>query len=79
MSLFSSILYHCRFLLLIVWRESTSYVFPFRMVFYYLVTTGWIFDISLCENSINQSINVKYRILDSVFLSFGLFFTEGGS
>ena len=26
------------------------------MVFFYLVTTGWIFDISLCENSINQSI-----------------------
>ena len=28
--------------------ESTSYVFPFRMVFFYLVTTDWIFDISLC-------------------------------
>ena len=28
------------------------------MVFSYLVTTGWIFDINLlCENSINQSIN----------------------
>ena len=27
------------------------------MVFFYLVTTGWIFDISLCENSFNQSIN----------------------
>ena len=26
----------------------------FRMVFFYLVTTGWIFYISLCENSINQ-------------------------
>ena len=23
------------------------------------MTTGWIFDISLCENSINQSINQK--------------------
>ena len=35
-----------------------SYVLSFRMVFFYLVTTGWIFDnISLCENSINQSIN----------------------
>ena len=34
--------------------ESTSYVFPFRMVFFDLVTTGWIFHISLCENSINQ-------------------------
>ena len=27
------------------------------MVFFYLVTAGWIFDISLCENSINQLIN----------------------
>ena len=26
--------------------ESTSYVFSFRMVFFYLVTMGWIFDIS---------------------------------
>ena len=33
--------------------ESTSYVFSFRMVF---STTGWIFDISLCEYSINQTI-----------------------
>ena len=36
--------------------ESTSYVFSFRMVVFYVVSTGWIFDISLlCENSINQS------------------------
>ena len=27
--------------------ESTSYVLSFRMVFFYLVTTAWIFDISL--------------------------------
>ena len=27
--------------------ESTSYVLSFRIVFLYLVTTGWIFDISL--------------------------------
>ena len=26
-------------------------------VFFYFVTTGWIFYVSLCENSINQSIN----------------------
>ena len=26
--------------------ESTSYVLSFRVVFFYLVTTGWIFDIS---------------------------------
>ena len=37
--------------------ESTSYVLSFRMVFFYLVTTGRIFNISLCENSTNQSIN----------------------
>ena len=35
--------------------ESASYVFSFRMVFFYLVTTGWIFDISLlCETSIQK-------------------------
>ena len=43
--------------------KSTSYVLSFRMVFFYLVTTGWIFDISLCENSINQSINRKISIM----------------
>ena len=26
------------------------------MMFFYLVTTGWIFYISLCDNSSNQSI-----------------------
>ena len=36
--------------------KSTSYVTSFRMmVFFYLVTTGWIFNISLCEHSINQN------------------------
>ena len=35
------------------------------MAFFYLVTTGWIFGISLCENSINQSINHD-RILASL-------------
>ena len=38
-----------------------SYVLSFRMVFFYLVTTGWILDISLCENSINQSIGTSDR------------------
>ena len=34
--------------------ESTSYVLSFRTVFFYLVTKGWIFDISLLfENSTN--------------------------
>ena len=32
--------------------ESTSYVLSFRMVFFYLVTTGWIF--YLRENSIKN-------------------------
>ena len=45
-------LYHFRFLF--VW-EYTSYVLSFRTVFFYLVTTDWIFDISLCENSINST------------------------
>ena len=39
--------------------ESTSYVLSFRMVFFYLVTTGWIFYIIslLCEiQSINASL-----------------------
>ena len=36
--------------------ESTSYVLSFRMAFFHLVTTGWMFYLSLlCENSINQS------------------------
>ena len=45
--------------------ESTSYIFPFRMVFFYLVTTGWIFDIiiSRCEISINQSNQVYPGII----------------
>ena len=37
--------------------EGTSCLISFRMVFLYLVTTDWIFDIIrlLCKNSINQS------------------------
>ena len=34
--------------------SHTSYVLSFRMVFFYLVTTGWIFYIRLYENSINH-------------------------
>ena len=34
--------------------ESASCVFSFRIVFFYLVTTGWIFDIISCENSKNS-------------------------
>ena len=32
--------------------ESISYVFSFRVVFFFFVTTGRIFYISLCDNSI---------------------------
>ena len=40
--------------------ESTWYVAPFRMVFFYLVTTGWIFDISLYVRiQSNQSIVLR--------------------
>ena len=37
--------------------ESTSYVLSFWIVIFYLVTTGWVFDISLdlCENSIKKN------------------------
>ena len=44
-------------------ETTSSYVFSFRMVFFYLVTTGWIFYISLCENSIkkSQSINEDFK------------------
>ena len=41
---------------------STSYVLSFQMMVFYLVTTGWIFDISLFNvriQSINQ-INRRY-------------------
>ena len=48
------VLYHCRFLF--VWRVRRTF-FPSGWCFFYLVTTSWIFEISLCENSINQSIN----------------------
>ena len=44
-------------------------MFSYRMVFSYLVITGWIFDISLfCENSINQSVN--YTSLINSTLSY---------
>ena len=62
--LFPLFIWRCRFFQvffvpfpLSLCMESTSYVLSFRMVLFYVVTTGWIFDISLCENSINQSIS----------------------
>ena len=46
-------------------------VLSFRMVFFYLVTTGYIFDFSLCENSINQSIiqGIQITTVKKVFPS----------
>ena len=42
--------------------ERMPCVLSFRMVFFYLVTTGWISGISLlCENLTNQSINQAQR------------------
>ena len=43
---------------------NTYYTFS-AFFFFYLVTTGWIFDLSLCENSINQSIKDKSAELAS--------------
>ena len=39
------------------WRVRRTFFFPFRMVRFYLVTTGWIFDTSfyVIIQSINQS------------------------
>ena len=54
-------LYHFRFLFCM---ESASYVRSFRMVFFYLVTTSWIFDISLLCEKFNQSIiNAKAALV----------------
>ena len=44
------------FRFLFEWRIRRTF-FPSGWCFFYLVTTGWTFDISLCDNSINQSIN----------------------
>ena len=60
--------------------ESTSYVLSFRMVFSTLWPRAGFFDISLCENSINQSnISVFHFILwlSSRVWSDGLYFLVG--
>ena len=50
--------------------ESTSYDFPFRMmVFFYLVTTGGMFDISF--NVRIQSINQSIRVTSSSMIISG--------
>ena len=40
-------------------KESTSSVSLFRVVFFYLVTMGWSFDIRLYDNSINYKNNTS--------------------
>ena len=54
MSLFPSILF-CTNPAFSLYGEYVVRSFLPDGVFFYLVTMGWIFDISLCENSINQS------------------------
>ena len=46
--------YFLRFLFVYEERVRRTF-FPSGCCFFYLATTGWIFDISLCKNSINQS------------------------
>ena len=50
--------------------KSTSHTFLLlRVVFFYHVTIGWIFDISLlCENSINQTILIIKNIMEDFSL-----------
>ena len=48
--------YFCTITIYLCMMESTSYVFSFRVVLFYLVITGWIFDISLFVSEFNQSI-----------------------
>ena len=58
--------------------DRTSYVFSFRMVFSYLVTTGLVLDISLLrENSIIRSI--KNQTANRLISSFKLFPVPMGS
>ena len=45
--------YFFRFLFVYEERVRRTF-FPSGCCFFYLATTGWIFDISLCKNSINQ-------------------------
>ena len=50
--------------------ESTSYIVSFRMVFFYLVTAVWIFEINLFEDSFKKKILViimfPHMVVESV-------------
>ena len=39
------------------WQPYPVDPYSCNMCHHTYITTGWVFDISLCENSINQSIN----------------------
>ena len=49
---------------------ATTGVFSLFQMGFYFVTTGWIFLIGLCENSINQSINVSLTTIISSTILF---------
>ena len=58
-SFFLLFIWRCRFFrrFLFVWRVRRTF-FSFRMVVFHLVTTGWIFDICLSENSFENNNTV---------------------
>ena len=55
--------YFCTTTVFIFFVESTSYVFSFWMMFFYLVTTGWIFYINQLMEESNQPINQSLLLL----------------
>ena len=57
--------YHFRFLF--VWRVRRTF-FPSGWYFFYLMTTGWVFDISLCENSIKKKKSRQEGVASWLFL-----------
>ena len=68
--MFQEVLYWCLVSACSSWY--VLYLFVVRFSFGLLstcVTTGWIFEISLCENSINQSINTASNWIKSFILN----------
>ena len=66
LSFFRLFIWRCRFFRVFFDTISAFYLYGeyvyvlfFRMVFFlsYLVTTGWIFDVIVCDNSINQNVS----------------------
>ena len=52
---FCTIIIHINIIVFSLYEEYLC-CFLVQMMFFYFVTKGWIFDISICENLINQSI-----------------------